>query len=72
MHKTSRNARMMHNKYDEPDGEHNANTYFGECDAASVRMLLKSFQDFGNAVTAIKTRGCIKVVVNPTSGNVVA
>ena len=31
---------------------------------------LQSFQDLSDVVTAIKTRGCIKVLVNPAGGNV--
>ena len=35
---TQKSAREMHNKHDEPDGEHNANSCFGKVTEASDLM----------------------------------
>ena len=63
-------AREMHNKHNEPDGEHNGNFHLGKrrCIRSNV---LQSFQDFVNVVAAIKTHGSFKVITNPAGGNTV-
>ena len=46
-------AREMHNKHDEPDGEHNANSYFKKERQHPFECVV-IVQDLSDVVTAIK------------------
>ena len=65
-------TREMHKKHNEPDGEHNANSYTLGKRRCISSTALQSFQDLGDVVTAIKSRRSIKVIMNPAGGNIVA